>query len=69
MRNPAAVIVTLLALGGTAAFSAGTPAFSRPTASVGPVQIARPFNRAVVRESVPIKLREFPKGGLRLRQH
>ena len=74
MRNSAAVTISLLALGG-AAFSAGTPARSAPAAAVpaatapaatapaGAIQIMQPFNKAVVRESVPIKLRDFPAGG------
>ncbi len=32
-------------------------------APAGAIQIAQPYNKAVVRESVPIKLRDFPLGG------
>ena len=72
MRNPTATTLTLLALTGT--LTAGAilaqdtapetpPASGQALAPASPVQIALPFNKAVVRESVPIKLREFPRGG------
>ena len=65
MRNPAAVMLSLLALGGTAALLAAAPARSDPAAvaPAGAIQIVQPFNKAVVRESVPVKLRDFPPGG------
>lgn len=63
MRNPAAVMLSFLTLGGLTAFSSGMPLLSAPAAAAGPIQIERPFNKAVVRESVPIKLRDFPKHG------
>jgi hypothetical protein len=69
MRNTAAVMFSFIALGGTV-FSAGIPARSAPAAPApaevalaGAVQIVQPFNKAVVRESVPIMLRDFPAGG------
>ena len=44
-----------------AAQAAAAPAEAVPAA--GAVQIVQPYNKAVVRESVPVKLREFPKQG------
>ena len=32
-------------------------------APAGAIQISLPFNKAIVRESVPVKLRDFPEGG------
>ncbi len=34
-----------------------------PVAPAGAISIKTPFNKATVRESVPVKLRDFPKGG------
>ena len=67
MRSPSATTIALLALTGTLA--AGTilaqtaKTASAALAPAGPIQIALPYNKAIVRESVPIRLREFPKGG------
>ena len=67
MRNPSATTIALLALTGTLATGAilAQTATTAPAAlaPAGPIQIALPFNKAIVRESVPIRLREFPKGG------
>lgn len=67
MRNPSATTLALLALTGTLAAGAilaqKAPSAPRVVAPASPIQIALPFNKAVVRESVPIKLREFPQGG------
>ena len=72
MRNPTAATLALLALTGTLAAGAilaqdagpdAPPASDQALAPASPVEIALPFNKAVVRESVPIKLREFPRGG------
>ena len=65
MRHPSATTLALLALSGTLT-AVALPAQKTPPAAVapaGPIQIALPFNKAIVRESVPIRLREFPKGG------
>ncbi len=63
MRNfTAALFLTL----GSAAVSAWPAAAQDSPASVAPagaIQISRPYNKAVVRESVPVKLRDFPAGG------
>jgi hypothetical protein len=72
MHNPTAVVLSLLAFSGTAAFCTEAAAQDAPAAVPPPaaaaapasaIQIVQPFNKAVVRESVPIKLREFPKHG------
>jgi hypothetical protein len=66
MRNPAAVVLSLLAFSGTTALCMEASAQDAPAAAVAPasaIQIVQPFNKAVVRESVPIKLREFPRHG------
>ena len=67
MRNPSATTLALLALTGTLAAGAilaqKAPTAPAVVAPAGPIQIAMPYNKAIVRESVPIKLREFPKGG------
>ncbi len=74
MRNQTATTLALLVLtgavtGGAArAQDAAAPsaAVAVPEAGVAPagaIQIALPFNKAVVRESVPIRLRDFPDGG------
>jgi len=67
MRTPSATTLALLALTGTLAAGAilaqKAPSAPPAVAPAGPIQIALPFNKAIVRESVPIKLREFPKGG------
>ena len=67
MRNPSATTLALLALTGTLAAGAilaqKAPTAPAAVAPAGPIQIAMPYNKAIVRESVPIKLREFPKGG------
>ena len=66
MRNPSATTLALLALTGTLAAGAilaqKAPTAPAAVAPAGPIQIAMPYNKAIVRESVPIKLREFPKG-------
>ena len=61
----AAVMLSILAAGG-AGFSTQALAQDAPTAAVAPagaIQIAQPYNKAVVRESVPVKLRDFPTRG------
>ena len=71
MRNFSATTLALLALTGTLTVGAilaqngadPIPPLAAGLAPASPVQIALPFNKAVVRESVPIKLREFKKGG------
>jgi hypothetical protein len=74
MRNQTATTLALLVLtgavtGGAArAQDAAAPgaAVAVPDAGVAPagaIQIALPFNKAVVRESVPVRLRDFPDGG------
>jgi len=67
MRNPSATTLALLALSGTLAAGAilAQTAKTAPAAlaPADAIQIASPFNKAIVRESVPVKLREFPKGG------
>jgi len=67
MRNPSATTLALLALTGTLAAGAilAQTAKTVPAAlaPAGTIQIASPFNKAIVRESVPVKLREFPQGG------
>ncbi len=39
------------------------PPDAAPVAPAGAITIKTPFNKATVRESVPVKLRDFPKGG------
>ncbi len=39
------------------------PPDTAPVAPAGVITIKTPFNKATVRESVPVKLRDFPKGG------
>ena len=39
------------------------PPDAAPVAPAGVIAIKTPFNKATVRESVPVKLRDFPKGG------
>ncbi len=39
------------------------PLDAAPVAPAGAITIKTPFNKATVRESVPVKLRDFPKGG------
>ena len=67
MRNPSATTIALLALTGTLAAGAILAQKAKPApaalAPADPIQIALPFNKAIVRESVPIKVREFPQGG------
>jgi hypothetical protein len=71
MQNQSATTLALLALtgalvGGVALAPHTAPTAPAPLAAVAPaspIQIARPFPRAVVRESVPIRLRDFPRGG------
>ena len=75
MRISAAVMLSFFALGGAAMFSTkaaaqaaaaqAAPPVETPAAAAatGGVQIVQPYNKAVVRESVPVKLREFPKQG------
>lgn len=65
----AAVMLSVLVMGG-AAFStqaaaqdASAPAAPAAVAPAGAIQIAQPYNKAVVRESVPVKLRDFPAHG------
>ena len=67
MRNPSATTIALLALTGTLAAGAILAQKAKPAptalAPADPIQIALPFNKAIVRESVPIKVHEFPQGG------
>ncbi|MDQ2800170.1 MAG: hypothetical protein M3Y13_11060, partial [Armatimonadota bacterium] len=72
MRNPTATTLALLALTGTLTAGAilaqdtgpaAPAAGDQPLAPASPIEITMPFNKAVVRESVPVKLREFKKGG------
>lgn len=72
MRYSASALLFLLTLSGTAALAqtdptpADAPAAANPPAAVAPagaIQIASPYNKAVVRESVPVKLRDFPSTG------
>lgn len=53
----------LIALSGGAAWAQAPAVPEAATAPAGAIQIALPFNKAVVRESVPIKLQDFPEGG------
>ena len=67
MRNSAALLFITLA--GTAALAAAGSAQDNTkdngaaTAPAGAIQISQPYNKAVVRESVPVKLRDFPASG------
>ena len=72
MRNPSVSALLpvsallLCVLGGVAFAQDAPPAVPAPDAAVAPagaIQIALPFNKAIVREIVPIKLRDFPDGG------
>jgi len=71
MRNRTAATLALFVLtgavaGGAArAQEAAAPDAATDTgvAPAGAIQIALPFNKAIVRESVPIRLRDFPDGG------
>ncbi len=66
----AAVMLSVLVVGG-AAFSVQALAQDAPVpdaapaavAPAGAIQIVQPYNKAVVRESVPVKLRDFPAHG------
>ena len=62
----AAVMLSFFALGGAIGTRALAEDASAPPAAAAPagaIQIVQPFNKAVVRESVPVKLREFPAHG------
>ncbi len=75
----AAILLSILAVGGAgfstralaqdapAAAAQDAPAAVAPAAPAvapaGAIQIAQPYNKAVVRESVPVKLRDFPTRG------
>ncbi len=63
MRTHSATTLALLALTGTVAAGAILAQDDPSVAPASAIQIALPFNKAVVRESVPVRLREFPKGG------
>ncbi len=66
MHNSAPALLILFTLSGTAALAQAAPAPADTPAAVAPagaVQIASPYNKAVVRESVPVKLRDFPSSG------
>jgi hypothetical protein len=67
MRNPSATTLALLALTGTltagAILAQKAPPAPAAVAPAGPIHISLPFNKAIVRESVPIRLHEFPQGG------
>ncbi len=56
----------LLTLGGTAGLGTAGLAQDNTAAAAAPagaIQISQPYNKAVVRESVPVKLRDFPASG------
>ena len=63
MRNSAALL--FLTLVSTAALAAAGTAQDNGAATTpaGAIQISQPYNKAVVRESVPVKLRDFPATG------
>ena len=65
MRNSAAALLFLSSLSGTAALAQAGPAPAAPAAvaPAGAIQISSPYNKAVVRESVPVKLHDFPSTG------
>ena len=66
MRNPSVVMLSFAAFStalGASAQAGAAPAAKALAESPSAIQIVQPFNKAVVRESVPIKLREFPKHG------
>ena len=60
---PMLTLCALGALSGGAAWAQDPAAPDAVTAPAGAIQIALPYNKAIVRESVPIKLRDFPEGG------
>ena len=63
MRNSAARLFLTL-VGTTLLATVGTAQDNKvATAPAGAIQISEPYNKAVVRESVPVKLRDFPAGG------
>ena len=69
MRHSAALLF-LSTLGGTAMFGTSAHAQADPPAAApaaiapaGAIQISQPYNKAVVRESVLVKLRDFPSTG------
>ena len=63
MRNSAALL--FLTLVSTAALAAPGTVQDKGVAATpaGAIQISQPYNKAVVRESVPVKLRDFPATG------
>ena len=66
MRISSAAMLTLCAfsaLYGGAARAQDPAASDAATAPAGAIQIALPFNKAIVRESVPVRLRDFPDNG------
>ena len=69
MRNFSAAMLTFCALAALSISAGGSRAWAQdpaPDPGVAPasaIQITLPFNKAIVRESVPIKVREFPDGG------
>lgn len=64
MRN-SALMLFLWTLGGPAALGMAAAAQDNAgaTTPAGAIQIKQPYNKAVVRESVPVKLRDFPASG------
>ncbi len=62
MLTKAAILCTLTTLGGGMAW-AQNQAPDTVTAPAGAIHITLPYNKAIVRESVPIILRDFPDGG------
>ncbi len=62
-------MLSVLVMGGAAwssraqAQDAPAPDAPAAVAPAGAIQIAQPYNKAVVRESVPVKLRDFPARG------
>ena len=62
----AAMMLSILAVGGiagTKVLAQDAPPAPAAAAPAGGIQIVQPYNKAVVRESVPVKLRDFPARG------
>ena len=63
MRNSAALLFLTLAGAATLAAAGTAQDNGAAPAPAGAIQISQPYNKAVVRESVPVKLRDFPASG------